>query len=194
MKKSTTETVKILHTCDKDLKSHGGFQWPASGLVEAPDFQPTPECGHGLHGLLDGEGDWSLLDWSIDAKALICEVEKWSLIDIHCKVKFRSALVIKVVSLAEGICELFCVPSKVAKEISEVAKEATVKTEDYSRLAASGSYSRLAASGHASRLAASGSYSQLAASGNDSQLAASGNDSGLAAPRTESRLSAPRGY
>ena len=32
------------------------FIWPESGLVEAPDWQPTQECGFGLHGVLWGSG------------------------------------------------------------------------------------------------------------------------------------------
>ena len=27
----------VLRTCDKNLQSRGGFQWPESGRVEAPD-------------------------------------------------------------------------------------------------------------------------------------------------------------
>ena len=32
------------------------FVWPESGLVEAPDWRPTRECGFGLHGVLWGAG------------------------------------------------------------------------------------------------------------------------------------------
>jgi hypothetical protein len=47
----------ILRTCDKDMRSHGGFQWPRSGPVAAPDWRPVAECGGGLHGFLRGEGE-----------------------------------------------------------------------------------------------------------------------------------------
>lgn len=53
--------VYLLRTSDKDGKSHGGFQWPKEGYVEAPDWNPKPTCGGGLHGLPWGEGDWDLL-------------------------------------------------------------------------------------------------------------------------------------
>ena len=57
----------ILRTCGANMKSHGGFQWPRSGPVSAPDWNPAPECGNGLHGFLRGEGDGSLADWSSNA-------------------------------------------------------------------------------------------------------------------------------
>lgn len=49
--------VLVLRVCDVDGKSHGGFQWPESGPVAAPDWNPEPRCGGGLHGWLWGEGD-----------------------------------------------------------------------------------------------------------------------------------------
>jgi hypothetical protein len=58
----------VLRTCKANGSSYGGFRWPVSGPVECRDWRPTPECGHGLHGLLWGIGDHSLL--SRDATAL----------------------------------------------------------------------------------------------------------------------------
>ena len=55
--------VLVLRTCDSKRQSRGGFQWPKSGLVNAPDWKPTKECGSGLHGLLWGLGDGTLLDF-----------------------------------------------------------------------------------------------------------------------------------
>ena len=49
-----TEKALILRTCNSDLTSYNGFQWPESGFVEAPDWDKTPQCGNGLHGLLQG--------------------------------------------------------------------------------------------------------------------------------------------
>ncbi len=31
--------VLVLRTCDKNLKSHNGFQWPESGEVSTPDWR-----------------------------------------------------------------------------------------------------------------------------------------------------------
>ncbi len=51
-----------LRTCDANMQSRGGFQWPGVGeTVTAPDWTDNQECGGGLHGLLWGQGDWSLL-------------------------------------------------------------------------------------------------------------------------------------
>jgi hypothetical protein len=80
--------VLVLRTCDKDLRSYGGFQWPESGPVEAPDWSPVAECGHGLHGLLWGEGASSLLKWNADAKWLVVAVDAATIVDLGGKVKF----------------------------------------------------------------------------------------------------------
>ena len=56
-----------LRTSGPDRRSHGGFQWPETGVVECPDWNPKAECGNGLHALLSGEGDASLLNWADDA-------------------------------------------------------------------------------------------------------------------------------
>jgi len=43
--------------------AYGGFIWPLAvgAVVTAPDWDPTPECGHGLHGNLDGGGNSAAL-------------------------------------------------------------------------------------------------------------------------------------
>ena len=51
-KSMKTEKVLVLRTCNSELKSYGGFQWKEKGIVEAPDFKATKECGNGLHGFL----------------------------------------------------------------------------------------------------------------------------------------------
>ena len=85
------ETVLVMRSCDKDMKAHGGFVWPRSGPVECPDWQPTKECGHGLHGLhglLWGEGDASLISWADDAVWMVVEVAAADIIDLGVNVKF----------------------------------------------------------------------------------------------------------
>ena len=82
----------ILRTCNANMRSHGGFQWPRSGPVAAPDWNPAPECGNGLHGFLRGEGDGALADWSSNAVWLVAEAETFE--DLGGKVKFPAAEVI----------------------------------------------------------------------------------------------------
>ena len=91
--KEPAETVLVLRTCTEDLTSHGDFRWPESGPVKCSDWLPTASCGHGLHGLLWGEGDGGLLDWSEEAKALVVRVEKRSIVDLSGKVKFPAGTV-----------------------------------------------------------------------------------------------------
>jgi len=82
----------ILRTCDANMQSHGGFQWPRSGLVAAPDWNRAAKCGNGLHGFLRGEGEGALADWGSDAIWLVAEVETF--VDLGGKVKFPTAEVI----------------------------------------------------------------------------------------------------
>jgi hypothetical protein len=84
----------FLRTCDKDMKSHGGFVWPTTGNVTAPDWRATKECGYGLHGLKWGKGDWSLFSKSADAKWLVFEADESSAIDIDGKHKVQEANVV----------------------------------------------------------------------------------------------------
>ena len=42
----------VLRTCAADLTSYGGFQWPESGVAEAPDWNTHAAYGNGLHELL----------------------------------------------------------------------------------------------------------------------------------------------
>jgi hypothetical protein len=190
-----TDPVLVVRTCNADFTSWGGFQWPTEGYVEAPDWRPTAECGYGLHGLLEGDGDWGLLDWSLEAKALVVEVDRAGIVEIGGKVKFRGALVRSVSSLAVALCQVVCDAGRIVKNVADLIRtteaEATEKASgNASPLAASGDDSRLAASGNASQLAASGNASRLAASGNASRLAASGYASRLAASGYASRLAA----
>ena len=82
----------ILRTCSAAMQSYGGFQWPRSGPVAAPDWNPAPKCGSGLHGFLRGEGDGSLADWDSNAMWLVAEVETF--VDLSGKVKFPAAEII----------------------------------------------------------------------------------------------------
>ena len=87
--------VLVLRTCGADMASnHNEFRWPESGPVEAPDWDPEPECGHGLHGLLWGEGEGALLDWSAGAVWLVVQVEAADIVDLRGKVKFPRGTVV----------------------------------------------------------------------------------------------------
>lgn len=92
----------VLRCSAKNGTSYNGkFQWPESGMVEAPDWDPTEECGHGLHGCLDGEGDDLLQDdlWQI------VRVQEEDLIHLgDAKVKFpRGEVVLSTLSRMEAV-------------------------------------------------------------------------------------------
>jgi len=211
----TPQKAYMLRTCAADGTSHGGFRWPKEGPVSCPDWDPKPECGHGLHGLLWGGGNLSLLSNADDAIWQIVEIEEWVEIDRKVKVP-RGAVVYSgdMAGATVGIAmkwldhlkktNAFTVEggaaiggsSKLAasgysSQLAAIGGSSKLAASgDYSKLAASGDYSQLAASGDYSKLAASGDYSQLAASGYSSKLAASGDSSKLAASGGSSKLAA----
>ena len=83
----------VLRTCDANMQSRSGFEWSREGIVSAPDWDPRPECGNGLHGLLRGQGDAALLNWSDDAVWLVV-APIGDIVDLGGKVKFESAEVL----------------------------------------------------------------------------------------------------
>lgn len=96
-KPATPDTVLVLRTCLSDMTSHGGFRWPASGPVEAPDWSPVASCGNGLHGWLWGAGNWGLKTKGENIKWLVVEVEKSLIVDLRDKVKFPRGIVVACV-------------------------------------------------------------------------------------------------
>ena len=79
----TTEYDLVLRTCNADMTAYNSFKWPETGTVSAPDWDPKPECGNGLHGLLHGCGDSSYLSNEPDAKWLVVAVPKGTCVDIE---------------------------------------------------------------------------------------------------------------
>jgi hypothetical protein len=88
------EYAYVLRTADAEGHSYGGFTWPEKGKVSCPDWKPTAECGNGLHGLLHGEGDGSLLNWAPDARWIVVKVKATEVVDLVGKVKFPSGTVV----------------------------------------------------------------------------------------------------
>ena len=89
----------ILKTVQADGSAYGNFQWPleVGAEVVAPDWDPTPDCGGGLHGLLNGVGNGGLLDWGDGAVWVVAKVpKKAQLIDLGDKVKVSRCKVVFV--------------------------------------------------------------------------------------------------
>lgn len=85
--------ILMLKTVSADGTAYDGFRWPleVGAVVTAPDWDPKPECGHGLHGLPWGEGKASLLDWSPSAIWIVFETDYVVVFDG--KAKCRQAIV-----------------------------------------------------------------------------------------------------
>ena len=96
----------VIRTCNADMTSQNGFTWPESGQVSAADWNPEPVCGHGLHGLLDGVGDYSLLSRKHDAKWLIVRVPRAEIVDLDTKVKFPRGEVVYCGGMAGALTRM----------------------------------------------------------------------------------------
>src|SRR5271157_3753817 len=80
----------FLRTCNSNFTSYINFQYPneVGAIVSAPDWDPKPECGNGLHGLLNGNGDSSLLSREESAIWMVVEANIEECIDLNGKYKF----------------------------------------------------------------------------------------------------------
>jgi hypothetical protein len=90
----SVRTFLALRTCASDMTGYDGFRWPESGSVTAPDWDPRPVCGGGLHGLKWGEGSGLLVSWNDEAKWLVVEVVEGTEVDLDGKVKFPAGNVV----------------------------------------------------------------------------------------------------
>lgn len=88
-----SQVTYMLRTCDARRQAYYGFQWPESGLVICPDWKKTAACGNGLHGLLHGDGDNSLLNWNEDATWLVVAIDRSEFVEIERKVKVPRGVV-----------------------------------------------------------------------------------------------------
>ena len=95
----------VLRICKADMTGYNGFIWPTKGHVEAPDWEATQECGHGLHGWFEAQGDASYSSYLMepDAKYLVLKVKTDSIIHLDGKCKFPRAKVCFVGSRNEAI-------------------------------------------------------------------------------------------
>lgn len=91
----------ILRNCDAGGKSRKGFQWDTTigGTTKATDWNPTPECGQGLHGWLWGEGNASVSSYNDSPIWLVCEIKEYVTIGSD-KVKFPLAKTLFVGNMA----------------------------------------------------------------------------------------------
>ena len=94
----------MLRTCGTGGNSYDGFVWPLThgALVTAPDWDPTPECGRGLHGLRGGEGDWCQFSSAPDAVWIVAVIDAEA-VDLGDKIKVPRARVYYAGGLAGAL-------------------------------------------------------------------------------------------
>ena len=85
--------VLVLRKCQADYTSHNGFKYPEVGSVEAPDWDATPSCGGGLHGLLWGVGSFDIREYGALYQLILVNTDN-GLMDLEDKVKFRKGYVL----------------------------------------------------------------------------------------------------
>ncbi len=163
------EPVLVLRTCNADMSSAHDpkFVYPKAGPVEAKDWDPNPDrdCGGGLHGLLWGNGDWSLLSNGHDAVWMIVSVNPDDgLVTSASKCRFRKGEVIYCGDRVGATMRILCSPEAMARaqrDAAEWAKKnntpAAASSGNGSTAASSGDYSTAASSGKAGIAAAIGS-------------------------------------
>ena len=165
--------VIILRTCNADLTSKSdearGFRWPESGAVACKDWDPSSRCGGGLHGLLWGCGDGSLLDWSDTAKGLAVAVPGDTVVGIDkrddgfAKVKFPAGRVLFVGSLSDACKFIFeRVPDAIKAAMVSGAASAT---RDSGAASATGYSGAASATGHKGAASATGDSGAASATG-----------------------------
>ncbi|MDP9269315.1 MAG: hypothetical protein M3P27_13470, partial [Acidobacteriota bacterium] len=196
--------VLVLRTCSADLTSNSyrlvkgkkvsgtPFVWPEKGKVECTDWDPSPVCGGGLHGLAWGDGNARLLDNSNDAKWQVVKVLESDLIAVDGdKVKFPRGEVIYTGNMADAMAMVIADSWHIDNTVSSIQEEAAKKKAS-SKAASSGDSSKAASSGDSSKAASSGDSSTAASSG-DSSTAASSGDYSKAASSGDSSTAASSG-
>jgi len=70
----------MIKTVDKDMRGYNGFKYPKKGKVVAPDWDATPTCGGGIHGLIheteehyiENNDIWLVLKYEKGTEVVIC--------------------------------------------------------------------------------------------------------------------------
>ncbi len=169
--------VHVLRTCTAQMTGtqtqSQHFVWPREGPVSCNDWDPTPKCGHGLHGALRGEGDGRMFNWEDDAVWMVVEVESSEVVDLGGKVKFPRGNVILAGSRDEAIAlmqELY--PHSVVIGGTATAGDDGTATAGYRGTATAGDYGT-ATAGY--RGTATAGYRGTATAGDDG-TATAGDD------------------
>ena len=172
-KKPAIEYTHVLKVISKDRTSYGGFVWPTEGTATAPDWNPRPNCGNGLHGWLLGVGDVTVSgDKHSDPGSiwLVLKVNKADIVDLRGKVKFPTCEVVFTGNRDEAITEIV----KYGAAQENIMYGTVTASGNYGKATASGNYGKATASGYNGTATASGDYGNATASGYGGTANASG--------------------
>ena len=169
VKDTAEDAVLVLRTCNADGSSYGGFMWPleVGAIATAPDWNPSSECGGGLHGWMWGCGDWSLKAQSSEIRWIVLEVAKSSIVDLGGKVKFPTCKIVSIHADWAGAMA-------VIRRIGGLKFEASA-TGRYGHASATGDAGHASATGHAGHASATGRYGHASATGYDGHASAGQN-------------------
>ncbi len=177
-KSAKIETVLVLKSVNPDMTAHGGFLWPESGAVKCPDWEETPECGHGLHGWLWAHGDFSLKVNNPAAKWLVVEVDASKIVSLDNgqKVKFPEGNVVFCGTFGQAFRMIF--DELVKREKMEAfASDPNVNasaTGDSGHASATGYYGHASATGYSGHASATGYSGHASATGDYGHASATG--------------------
>lgn len=90
------------------FKGPRGFIWPeeVGSIVVAPDWNPDPHCGHGLHGLRPGDQKPGLWATGPDAVWMVCSYDPETAVVLEGKIKVPSCVVEYVVDVKDSASTL----------------------------------------------------------------------------------------
>ena len=166
------DKVLVIKCVSHDMKSYGGFQWPESGPVEAPDWNGKAECGGGLHGWAWGLSVGDGMSPDYQAKWLVFSADPRDVIDLGGKVKCKKADVIMCGTYLE--CYLRVLPGQIAWTQQRGAASATGLSGAASATGWRGAASATGESGAASATGLSGAASATGERGAASATGLSG--------------------
>ena len=198
--KETFEVSRMLRTCSSKMEGSGQrlkngstvesepFIWEEGKVLVADDYDERPVCGGGLHGLRDGLGNWSLLDWDPNAIAVIFENVDCPVIAIDDeKVKVQKAQIVKIGPLPTLLAEFLPnyireLTSILEVDVITISRGSDNLTNDKrnAQIGSSGNYAKIGSSGYSAQIGSSGDYAQIGSSGDYAQIGSSGKDSVIA--------------
>ena len=82
IKKSMNKYTYVLKSLNGNMTSYDGFKWPKHGEVSCPIWNPAPQCGNGLDGFAEGEGNGDLANWKPTAVWVVVNVVTADIIKI----------------------------------------------------------------------------------------------------------------